>query len=304
VNALSLFPDLSLSPLLLAGVALCGVLAGYASGLLGVGGGFLLTPLLITLFNIPVPLAVGAGVTQMIAVAILSSRRHAAAGCVDFKLSGAIAPGLLLGTVLGVQLLKTLEQLGPVVVGGQEVPVIRPVILLAFILLLPAVGLRLWFSRETDADARPSGRLRGPRRPFPIAFPASGLPAFSWLSLSFWGGIIGGFAGLLGIGGGIFVVPVLNLGFGMPLRIAIGTSSLLILFSSLFSTAQHAYLGHVDFRLVLALLAGSSLGVTPGARHSHRLPVRTLRRAFALLLFLVVLLLAADLVKAFRYSPP
>lgn len=290
-------PDLALSLPLLAGVALCGALAGYASGLLGVGGGFLLTPLLISIFGVPVPLAVGAGVTQMIVVAMLATRRHAAAGCVDFKLSWAMAPGLLLGTALGVRLLTALERLGTVSVFGRECPVVRSAVLLVFLLLLPALALRFWRSRETDSGARPSGRLRGPTGPLPVAFPASGLPAFSWLSLTFWGAGIGGAAGLLGIGGGIFVVPLLNLGFGVALRIAIGTSSLLILFSALFSSIQHVWLGHVDPRLVLALLAGSSLGVGPGARHSHRLPVRVLRRAFACVLWGIALLLAADLAR-------
>lgn len=290
-------PDLALSLPLLAGVALCGALAGYASGLLGVGGGFILTPLLISIFGLPVPMAVGAGVTQMIGVAILATRRHAAAGCVDSKLSWAMAPGLLLGAALGVRLLTALEQFGTISAYGREVPVARSAVLLVFILLLPAVAFRFWRSRETDAGAKPSGRLRGPRGPLAIAFPASGLPAFSWLALTFWGAGIGGAAGLLGIGGGIFVVPLLNLGFGAPLRIAIGTSSLLILFSSLFSSIQHAWLGHVDLRLVLALLAGSCLGVGPGARHSHRLPVRALRRVFACLLWGIALLLAADLAR-------
>lgn len=290
-------PDLALPLSQLAGVALCGALAGYASGLLGVGGGFLLTPLLISLFGLPVPMAVGAGVTQMIVVAWLSARRHAAAGCADFKLSWAMAPGLLLGAALGVRLLTRLEQLGTLTAFGREYPVARLAVLLVFLLLLPAVGVRFWRSRETDSESASPGRLRGPRGPFPVAFPASGLPAFSWLALTFWGAAIGGAAGLLGIGGGIFVVPLLHLGFGVALRVAIGTSSLLILFSSLFSSVQHAWLGHVDPRLVLALLAGSSLGVGPGARHSHRLPVRALRRAFAVLLWGIAVLLAADLVR-------
>lgn len=290
-------PDLALSPLLLAGVALCGALAGYASGLLGVGGGFLLTPLLISVFGLPAPVAVGAGVTQMIGVAFLAARRHAAAGCVDWKMSGAMAPGLLLGAALGVRLLSALDQLGTVSAFGRGFSVARSAILLVFLFLLPAIALRFWRSGETDTGSRPAGRLRFARGPLAVAFPASGLPAVSWFSLTFWGAGIGGAAGLLGIGGGVFVVPLLNLGFGVALRVAIGTSSLLILFSSLFSSIPHIWLGHVDPRLVLALLAGSLLGVGPGARHSHRLPVRALRRVFAVLLWGVTALVAADLAR-------
>lgn len=100
------------SPAELAGLPVLGLAVGYASGLFGVGGGFMLTPLLISLFGIPPGIAVGSGLGQMIVVSLTAARKHAAAGYVDLKMAGWMAPGVVAGAFAGKMLLDGLDGLG------------------------------------------------------------------------------------------------------------------------------------------------------------------------------------------------
>lgn len=136
------------------------------------------------------------------------------------------------------------------------------------------------------------------RRQWLPLIPDLHLPLIVRVALVLCGMTAGYASGLLGIGGWISIVPILRLGFGIPLRIAIGTRSLPLLISSLFSTRQHAYPGHVDLRGVLARLCDGVQSrdvMFLGARHGHPLPLRLLRRTFAFLMFGVIALLAVNL---------
>ncbi|MHB9026063.1 MAG: sulfite exporter TauE/SafE family protein [Armatimonadota bacterium] len=279
----------------LLGLPVLGVAVGFASGLFGVGGGFMLTPLLIALFGIAPSIAVGSGLGQMVFVSITAARKHAAAGYVDHRLAAWMSPGVVAGAFVGKAILDWLNSLGQITVAGHSFPAAVLILNLMFILLLTSTAVRLWLEDPAAREGLGDGPLRWSEGPVPIELPASGIKPFSALTLLIGGGVAGVMAGLLGVGGGIIVVPLLVYGFGISLRQAIGTSSALVLVSSVIGTLLHLFAGHVNLVLVAILLLGSTLGVHAGVRQSHRLPVTRLRQAFALLVLLVAAILVARL---------
>lgn len=287
---LPLVPSLHPTPLFLIGLTVLGGGVGYASGLFGVGGGFIVTPLLITIFGMNVAYAVGAEVTQMIAVGISATRRHAIAGFVDMRMGFYMAPSIIVGTFAGKWALDYLKGLGNLTIQGQPVPVITLTVSGTFVILLSIIGVYLWRANESPLAEQRGGPLCWQNGPLTISLPDSGIPKCSLVSIACCGVLLGFLAGMLGIGGGVLLVPLLILGFGLPLRMAIGTGPLLILFSAFFSTINHAVAGNVDLRIVFALLVGSTFGVQIGAWHSHRLHLVHLRRSFAILVMAVVLI--------------
>lgn len=298
-HLLPIIPSLHISPLYFVALILLGVLVGYASGLFGAGGSFIITPLLIALFGMKEPYAIGASVTQLIAVGIVATKRHAAAGYVDFKLGFAMAPSMVIGATAGSWLLEIIHNFGSLILFNRTVSLLSLVVNLSFVIMLTWIAGYLWNAKDDETGEKVGGPLCWANGPLPIVLPASGIARCSLLSLIASGILIGFLAGLLGIGGGVLLVPLLLLGYGLPLRIAIGTGPLLILFSAFFSTINHAYAGNVDVRVVLALLAGSVTGVQVGVWHSHRICLNHLRRSFSLLVLSVVIIVVIKLVSLF-----
>ena len=266
--------------LTLVGLALLGSGIGYISGLFGVGGGFLLTPLLNALFGIDWATATASGLAQMIFVGGGAAWRHARAGYVDLRLAAYMAPGIIAGSFAGSALLDWLKRLGNVRLLAANVPIINLVLNSIFTVMLIAIAFRLWCDVGQQQDDDIDGELNWVNGPWPLSMPTSNIIA-SALSLLGSGVLIGVMGGLLGIGGGVILIPLLLYGYGILLRIAVGTSSLIILVSALVGTAVKY--GHVNLYLVAVLVTGALLGVPLGTRHSHRLPVCGLQRSFALL---------------------
>lgn len=272
-----------------------GLVVGYLSGLFGVGGGFMLTPLLNVLLGIPMPIAVGSSLAQMILVAALSARRHHAAGFADKRLALYMGPGVIIGSFGGMLLLVFLANLGKMRFLGSDVPVVSVVLNGVFVLLLTVIAVRFW--RDANAAENTSNApLLWANGPIPVALPVCGIERCSLVSIILFSMVIGVMAGLLGVGGGVIIVPVLVSGFGIALRVTIGTSSLIILLSSIVATAMQVYAGHIDLHIVVPLAIGSVLGVEVGARHSHRLPVPKLKKAFAILVLLVACIITFRMV--------
>lgn len=298
-HLLPIIPSLDVSPLFYFALILLGFFVGYASGLFGAGGGFIITPLLIALFGMKEAYAIGASVTQLIAVGYVATKRHAAAGYVDFKLGFVMAPSMIIGATTGTWVLEKFHKFGNVTLFSHDVSLISIVVNLSFVIMLTAIAGYLWNSPEDQNKIKSKALLCWVNGPFPIALPASGIARCSLVSLLASGLFIGFLAGMLGIGGGVLIVPLLLLGYGLPLRMAIGTGPLLILFSAFFSTINHAYAGNVDYRIVLALLIGSVSGVQLGVWHCHRLCIHHLQRSFALLVLCVGVIVTIKLCTLF-----
>ena len=283
--------ELSVDAVVIVGL---GALVGFTSGLFGVGGGFLLTPLLIFL-GIPPSVAVGSGTNQIIASSVSGVLAHFRRGNVDMRMGGVLLVGGILGSGVGVLLFNLLKSLGQ----------IDLTIRLAYIVFLSSVGgLMLVESvgsliRRVPATTAP----RGPenfawavRLPWLMRFPKSGLYISAILPLGM-GLVVGILVAIMGVGGGFIMVPAMIYLLGMPTQVVIGTSLFQIIFVTIATTFMQATLNHnVDAVLTLLLIAGGIIGAQWGARAGAKIGGRNLRILLALLVLGVCSGLVGELV--------
>lgn len=271
-----------------------GALVGFASGLFGVGGGFLLTPLLIFL-GIPPSVAVGSGTNQIIASSVSGVVAHFRRGNVDVKMGAVLLAGGVVGSGLGVLVFNLLKSVGQ----------IDLTIRLSYVIFLAAVGgLMLVESVVSLIRRRPAAsKARGPenfawvaRLPWPMRFPKSGLYISAVLPLGM-GVAVGVLVAIMGVGGGFIMVPAMIYLLGMPTQVVIGTSLFQIIFVTIATTFMQATLNHnVDAVLTLLLIAGGIVGAQWGARAGARIGGRNLRILLALLVLAVCSGLVAELI--------
>lgn len=279
----------------LTSVAALGASVGLIAGMFGVGGGFLLVPLMHVLLGVPVPIAVGAGLCQTIATSLGSLIRYRRMGHAEWRFDLLLLGGSLLGVDAGARLLDALAGMGTVDLGSGPAPVIRVVVTAIYVLVFVAMAGLLWWRRGAETvsggEPGPLARLRlGPR----VLLPSSGI-AVPALVVSFIGLGNGVLAGLIGIGGGIVLVPVMLYGFGFDMRRVAGTGIVVVLVVAVAGTLQHARLGNVHLGLAVTLMIGSALAAQVGANLTRSLPAAFLRRGLAVVLLLTVVALLAKL---------
>lgn len=280
-----------------AGLTLLGLVVGVVAGMFGVGGGFLLTPLLALVFRVPLEQAVGTGLCQMIGVATAALLRHQRLGQGEVKIDWMMMAGSLLGVGLGARAVTSLGALGLVTIAGHGIGAARLWLSLSYVMLLG--GVAAWML--TDARRpRTLAVVPGPltRLPFPpfTRLPRTGFRVSSPL-MAYIGLAVGFLSGLLGVGGGVALMPVLMYGFGLPIRTAAGTGILVLLATSIVGTLAHARLGHVHLGMATAMLIGSTLGAQIGAGLTARLPAPHLRGLFGGVVGLTAVAVAWDLVR-------
>ena len=287
---------------LLAGV---GLFVGYVAGMFGVGGGFLLTPLLMYGFGVPAPIAVGSALSQKCGTSIASflkyRRLHRGEPRIDLVMLG----GSVLGVDAGTRLLARLVDLGTWHIGaGPGAPAVDVVLDALFIVLLSFTALymfreawRLYRSGAYRGDATVPGPLASLRLPPYIDLPNVGLRRVSVPVLAYLGFALGMASGLMGIGGGVLLMPILLYGYGLSVRNAAGTGILLLFVTVAVGTFEQALRGYVSLELAMAILVGSSIGSQLGALTTHFLPNRVLRLLFAGLVAVTVAMIAWDLLR-------
>ena len=274
---------LSVNALLI--VALGG-LVGLLSGLFGVGGGFLTTPLLI-FYGIPPTVAVASATTQITGASVSGVYAHMRRGGVDLKMGGVMIVGGAAGSLVGAGLFRLLQSSGQIdlVIGFLYV------ILLASIggLMLKDALVALGWLELGEAVDRPRHNRWIGSLPLRWRFYASGLylSPLAPLVLGFVAGIM---TVLLGIGGGFILVPAMIYLLGMAARVVVGTSLVMILAVSAVTTMVHAMTTQaVDIVLAGLLLAGGVIGAQYGAMLTTRLKPDLLRLALAIIILLVAL---------------
>ena len=283
--------EISVDAILVLGL---GGAVGFLSGLFGVGGGFLMTPLLIFI-GIPPPVAVGTEANQVVAASVSGALAHWRRRSVDFKMGLMLLLGGVLGSTFGVWLFALLRDLGQ----------IELVISLCFVVFLAVIG-GLMLTESVRAILRrrgraaPRGRFRQPNwvraLPLKMRFHKSRLYISALLPLAV-GFLVGILAAIMGVGGGFIMVPAMIYLLGMPTAMVAGTS----LFQIIFVTANVTFLQAVnnqtvDVLLALLLLTGGVIGAQFGARTGVRLPGEHLRGLLALLVLVVCGKLLFDLV--------
>lgn len=271
-------------------LSLLGLVVGLMAGMFGVGGGFLLIPLLNVLFGFPINIAIGSGICQTIGTAVAAFRRHHRLKQGEVKIDWIMMAGSLLGVEAGARTVAALFRLGAVEFRGHTVPAAPLYLSLVYVVVLTAVGAWMLHGRRglAGGESLPPGFLTRIRIPPFTHLPVSDR-SISVFVLAYTGLVLGFLSGLMGFGGGVILVPVLVYGIGMPIRVAAGTGILLLLATSVAGTLAHARLGHVNLGISMALLAGSTLGAPIGATLTSRLDPRRLRGIFAGLVFLTAL---------------
>jgi uncharacterized protein len=266
-------------------IILLGFAVGILSGMFGVGGGFLTTPLLI-FYGIPPTVAVASSATQITGASVSGVMVHMRRGGVDLKMGGVMIVGGLFGSLVGAALFRVLQA------NGQ----INVVIGLLYVLILGWIGTLMLFdslkslgylATAAPKQSRPRHNRWVASLPLRWRFHASGLyiSPIAPLALGFLAGTLTVF---LGIGGGFILVPAMIYLLGMPARIVIGTSLVMILAVSAATTLVHALTTRaVDAVLAALLLAGGVIGAQYGALLTLRIKPDLMRLALAVIILLV-----------------
>jgi uncharacterized membrane protein YfcA len=284
--------QIAVDPLFLVAI---GMLVGFLSGLFGVGGGFLLTPLLI-FYGVPAAVAVSTQANQVLATSIAGVSAHWREGQVDTRLGTLMLSGGLAGSTIGVGVFGLLKYFG----------VIDATISVLYIVFLGVIGgLMAWESvgalGKSGGDPGRRTRLRAWMRGLPMKrrFPRSGLyiSIIPPIGIGFFVGIL---AAVLGVGGGFILAPAMVYLLGVPTRVMVGTSLFQIIFLTAYVTfLQATFNGTVDLVLAAVLMIGGVIGARWGTLAGRRLKAAQLR----LMLALLVLVIAGRLVYELYVAP-
>jgi uncharacterized membrane protein YfcA len=268
---------------------------GFLSGVFGVGGGFLMTPLLIFI-GIPPPVAVGTQATQILASSVSGVIAHMRRGNVDVRMGLVLVAGGFVGSAFGVWLFGLLRELGQ----------IDLTISLAYVFFLGIVGLlmmiesvRAWFRLRRRGGGSFTKRhrhlwLHG--LPFRMRFHRSRLYISALMPIGL-GVLAGILVSIMGVGGGFVMVPAMIYLIGMPTAVVVGTSLFQISFVTAITTFLHAVNNYtVDVVLALSLIIGGVIGAQLGSSAGARLRGEQLRILLALIVLAVCIKLGYDLV--------
>jgi hypothetical protein len=283
--------EVSINAFLLLGL---GGIVGILSGMFGVGGGFLMTPLLFFI-GIPPAVAVATEANQIVASSFSGFLAHFRRKNVDIKMGCVLLSGGLIGAALGVQVFAFLREVGQVDL----------LVKLCYVLFLGIIGI-LMFLESLRAIRKSRGtthqRVLKKRHnwihalPFKVKFRTSGLyiSAIPPIAIGFLVGIL---SAIMGVGGGFIMVPAMIYILGIPTRVVVGTSLFQIIFVTAFATIMHATTNYtVDMALAVLLIVGGVLGAQIGTRIGLRLKAEQLRILLSLIVILVCLKLAGELI--------
>jgi uncharacterized membrane protein YfcA len=275
-----------------------GAMVGSISGLFGVGGGFLMTPLLI-MVGIPPTVAAASDSNQIIAAAVSGSYAHYRMGNVDLRMGVFLLIGNLVGGTLGVEIIKVLRGMGEA----------DFLIKITYVVMLSLVGSYMFFESLMALRKRARGaetveeptkislyQRLGQALPWQMHFDRSEVTLSPLMPLAV-GGFVGAIAAIMGLGGGFIMVPLMYYVLRMPMHLVVGTNLFQEAFLCANVTMMQAVSNHVvDLALSLALAVGSSLGAQFGARFSRRVHGDQLRLLLSFIILLVMVKIALGLI--------
>ena len=284
-----------------------GGFVGFLSGIFGVGGGFLMTPLLI-MFGIPATVAAASDSNQIVGASTSGTLAHWRLGNVDFKMGILLMIGGILGGTIGVQIIKILRAMGNA----------DFMISITYVIMLGGVGSYMFVEsmqglkktknpEDSNTTSEPPtntiseypkessyARLLK-KMPLQSRFSKSGVEISMLLPL-FFGTLVGILAAIMGVGGGFLMVPVMVYLLRMPMHVVVGTSLFQILFTCVNVTIMQAKTNHtVDFVLAVLLLLGSTIGAQIGTKASKKLHGDQLKILLASLVLVVCVKMLAGL---------
>jgi uncharacterized membrane protein YfcA len=283
--------EVSVNAFLILGL---GGIVGFLSGMFGVGGGFLITPLLFFI-GVPPAVAVATGANQVVASSVSGVLAQLRRKGVDFTMGWVLLGGGLVGSAIGVWVFRWMTKLGQIDLFVQ----------LSYVLFLGLIGAMMFQeSLRSLLRARKPGGAPIRRShvhswvhglPLKMKFRASGL-YISVIPPLMIGAAVGFLAAIMGVGGGFIMVPAMIYLLGMPTKVVIGTSLFQIIFVTAFTTVMHAVTSQtVDMLLALLLILGGVVGAQIGTRVGVRLKAEQLRILLSLLVLAVSIRIALDL---------
>lgn len=272
------------------GALLLGVVIGLLTGLFGVGGGFLLTPCLKVFFGLSYPVAVGTSLASIFCTGMISAWRHGRRGNVAWRLGALMAFGALFGTRLGKGMMARLQaETATLMLFGRAFPLLDTAMNGLFLLLLCGVLAVVLFEQRQSGGARSckdddplnllACRLHGLRLPPHIRLPREGVSISVWIPLAVSVGV-GCLTGLLGVGGGFVLFPILVYVLGVPTLAAVGTSAFQLVFAGGFGTWLYAVQRQIDVAVLALLVLGALFGTECGVRLAQAVNVKRLRGHF------------------------
>jgi len=282
--------ELSVNAFALLGL---GGIVGILSGMFGVGGGFIITPLLFFM-GIPPAVAVATGANLVVASSVSGVLAQLKRKAVDFRMGFVLLAGGLIGSALGIWVFAWLTTLGQIDLFVQ----------LSYVLFLGLVGAMM-FKESLGALLRarkPGAPIRRAhvhyavhKLPLKMKFRASGL-YISVIPPMLAGAAVGFLSAIMGVGGGFIMVPAMIYLLGMPTKVVVGTSLFQILFVTAFTTVMHAVTSQtVDLVLALLLIIGGVIGAQIGSKIGLKLRAEQLRILLALMVLAVCLRIALGL---------
>jgi uncharacterized membrane protein YfcA len=282
--------EVSVNVFLLLGL---GGIVGVLSGMFGVGGGFLMTPLLFFI-GIPPAVAVATEANQIVASSFSGVLAHLKRKTVDLKMGVVLLIGGLIGAVLGLQIFNALRAMGQVDL----------LVRLCYVVFLGAIGTLMFIeSLNTIRKSKKPGAKPVRRQhtwihalPFRMKFRTSGL-YISVIPPLIVGALVGILSAIMGVGGGFIMVPAMIYLLGMPTKVVVGTSLFQIIFVTGATTLMHATTNYtVDMALAVLLLIGGVVGAQIGARIGVMLKAEQLRILLAIMVLAVCAKVLMDLV--------
>ena len=280
--------EMSINPL---GFLVLGIIVGTLSGTFGVGGGFLMTPLLIFL-GIPPAIAVASEANHIVGSSLAGTIGHLKRKAVDIRMGNVLLAGGILGSFFGIYIFNSLKQIG----------LVDLLITASYFLFLTGIGTFMlyesldslgYFGHKKRSRIYHHSWIMG--LPIKVRFRRSGL-YISLIPPYIIGFVVGIFSSIMGVGGGFIIIPAMIYILRMPTNIVVGTSLYQIIFITSFVTILHASTNQsVDIVLALILLLGGAIGAQIGVRLSSKLNGAWLRIALSILVLGVGIIMATEL---------
>lgn len=281
---------------ILAGGALLGFTVGVLTGLFGAGGGFIVTPALNIFLGLPMNYAVGTSACQVLGASSLTLYHQLDRNFYGIRVAALTAIGVPGGAYLGALTVGKFKNLGMVKIMGRELDAVNFYLMLIFMFFLTLIAIWLifdnfWLRRGKDDDEENHrGFLAGIKIPPMVKFRTLPVGEFSAPLLILLGFIMGFMSGLLGIGGGVVMMPMLFYLVGQGTKFAARTGTMLIFVSGFFSTIIHAAKGNIDYALVVFLFFGAFFGTRLGGVIQKKISGKSIRKYFAFVVLAAALM--------------
>ncbi|MBL7115105.1 MAG: sulfite exporter TauE/SafE family protein [Kiritimatiellae bacterium] len=275
------------------GGLILGLSTGLLTGLFGAGGGFIITPALNLFLGIPYNLAVGTSTCQILFASGFSLYHHLDRRISCIRIAALTGIGIPMGTYVGVRVVSHLRDMGTITVAGNTMPMQEFFFTTFFCIFLSLIAGWLLFDnfylrRHIEHDDDHKGLLACIRIPPLVQCHTIPSGPFSAPVLMMLGFGMGFLSGLLGIGGGVIMMPLLFYVIGQETKYAALTSTMLVFGSSLFSSFFHTFNGNVHYLLAAFLICGALIGTKTGAAIQKKITARSIRKYFGFVVLIAV----------------